>query len=167
MIPDHLSWSSPWISKNQDTHVFYVLRQKSPCFLQLCCALTTAPFVASNGSNWPFGSWESAASLNLKIGWVLWDLWHFENGVFWAKIKNSWNLHISNLTFWPISISNLCHSQTIRDRCMKPSSNNPLTSQFLQGKSSRLIYLPTQEKYLWSLLAVRILKFAAHDYPGF
>ena len=89
--------------KNQDTHVFYVVCQKSPCFLQLCCALTTGHFVASNGSNWPFGSWESAASLNLKIGWVLWDLWHFENWVFLTKIQKSWNLHISNLTFLAIS----------------------------------------------------------------
>ena len=88
-------------------------------------------------------------------------------GVFGKNQKNHEICIFQIWLFWPISISNLCHSQTIRDRCMKPSSNNPLTCQFLQRKSCGWKYLPNQEKNLWTLLAVRNLKFAAHDYPGF
>ena len=56
-------------------------------------------------------------------------------GCFWQNPKIHENWRCQNWLFWPFSISNLCHRQTIRDRSMKPIANNSLGSQFLQEKS--------------------------------
>ena len=50
---------------------------------------------------------------------------------------------------------------------MKPILNGLLGTQFLQGKSPRSKYLPSQEKRLWTSLAVENQKFAADGSPEF
>ena len=87
-------------------------------------------------------------------------------GCFWQNPKIHENWRFENWLFWPFSISNLCHRQTIRDRSMKPIANNSLGSQFLQEKSPMWKYQPIFERTPWPNLAVQNSKFAVHDCPG-
>ena len=87
-------------------------------------------------------------------------------GCFWQNPKIHENWRFENWLFWPFSISNLCHRQTIRDRSMKPIANNSLGSQFLQEKSPMWKYQPIFERTPWPYLAVQNSKFAVHDCPG-
>ena len=50
---------------------------------------------------------------------------------------------------------------------MKPIVNDLLGTEFLQEKSLRSKYLPSQEKRLWTSLAVENQKFAADGSPEF
>ena len=63
--------------------------------------------------------------------------------------------------FWPISISNHCQRQTVWDKWMKPIVKYLLGTEFLQEKSLRSKYLPSQEKRVWTSLVVENQKLAA------
>ena len=135
--------------------------------LQPCCALTNGPFLAFLMAQINYLDLGNQQQLQI---WKL--VGYFRNcdilkiGCFWQNPKIHENWRCQNWLFWPFSISNLCHRQTIRDRPMKPNANDSLGSQFLQEKSPRWKYKPIFEKTPWPNLAVQNSKFAAHVCPG-